>query len=143
MTSRGWRPYRGPPRARAGPRVGAAHDFYSLDGAQRLREALRTFRGGRILVGVAGIPYKCPPAPVEFTLMLEQYLRQRGVRERSEVTLLSPLNRAFTIESASKLVQPIMDRRGIHLATFFNVEEVDPPPARWPRWRARRPNTTC
>jgi len=103
-----------------------AHGFYSLEGAQRLREALRTFRGGRIRVGIAGIPYKCPPAPVEFVLMLDGYLRKRGVRERSEITLLSPLNRAFTIESASKLVQPIMERRGIGLETFFNVESVDP-----------------
>jgi sulfide:quinone oxidoreductase len=106
--------------------VEGAHDFYSLDGALRLREALRTFDGGRILVGVAGVPYKCPPAPVEFTLMLERYLEHRGIRDHSEVTLLSPLNRAFTIESASKLVQPIMEGRGIGLATFFNVEAVDP-----------------
>jgi sulfide:quinone oxidoreductase len=106
--------------------VEGAHEFYSLEGALRLREALRRFPGGRVLVGVAGIPYKCPPAPVEFALMLEAYLRQRGVRGRSEVTLLSPLNRAFTIESASKLVEPIMQRRGIGLETFFNVETVDP-----------------
>jgi len=103
-----------------------AHDFYSLDGSLRLREALRAFDGGDIRIGIAGIPYKCPPAPVEFTLMLEQHLRERGIRDRSTVTLLSPLNRAFTIESASKLVQPIMERRGIELTTFFNVEEVDP-----------------
>jgi sulfide:quinone oxidoreductase len=103
-----------------------AFEFYSLDGAIRLREALRSFTGGRILVGVAGIPYKCPPAPVEFVLMLDDYLRKRGIRDQSEVTLLSPLNRAFTIESASKLIQPIMDRKGIHLSTFFNVESVDP-----------------
>lgn len=103
-----------------------AHNFYSLDGALRLRETLRAFGGGRIQIGIAGIPYKCPPAPVEFTLMLEHALRDRGIRERSEITLLSPLNRAFTIESASKVVQPIMEQRGIHLATFFNVESVDP-----------------
>jgi len=103
-----------------------AFEFYSLEGAQRLREALRTFRGGRIRVGIAGIPYKCPPAPVEFVLMLDGYLRKRGIRERSEITLLSPLNRAFTIESASKLIQPIMEQRGIGLETFFNVESVDP-----------------
>jgi sulfide:quinone oxidoreductase len=106
--------------------IEGAHEFYSLEGALRLREALRRFGGGRVLVGVAGIPYKCPPAPVEFTLMLDQYLRRRGLRDRSQVTLLSPLNRAFTIESASKLVQPIMERRGIGLETFFNVESVDP-----------------
>jgi sulfide:quinone oxidoreductase len=103
-----------------------AHHFYSLEGALRLREAIRQFRGGRILVGVAGIPYKCPPAPVEFVLLLEEQLRRRGIRERSDVTLLSPLSRAFTVEPASKLVQPIMERRGIGLQTFFNVESVEP-----------------
>ncbi len=107
------------------PGYGDTHDFYSLDGAQRLREELRRFTGGRILVGIAGIPYKCPPAPVEFVLMLDEYLRKRGIREKSSVTLLSPLNRAFTIESASKLVQPIFDRQGVALSTFFNVETVD------------------
>jgi sulfide:quinone oxidoreductase len=106
--------------------VEGAHEFYSLEGAQRLREELRRFRGGRIHVGVAGIPYKCPPAPVEFVFLLEERLRRRGIRDRSEITLLSPLNRAFTIESASKVVQPIMRQRGVELATFFNVESVDP-----------------
>jgi len=106
--------------------VEGSHEFYSLEGAQRLREALRRFDGGRVLVGVAGVPYKCPPAPVEFVFMLDEYLRKRGIRDKSEVMLLSPLNRAFTIESASKVIQPIMERRGIGLTTFFNVEEVDP-----------------
>ena len=106
--------------------VQGAQEFYSLEGAQRLREALRRFRGGSIKVGVAGIPYKCPPAPVEFVLMLDGHLRKRGIRDKSEITLMSPLNRAFTIESASKLIQPIMERRGIQLETFFNVEAVDP-----------------
>jgi sulfide:quinone oxidoreductase len=106
--------------------VEGSHEFYSLEGAQRLREALRRFDGGRVLVGVAGVPYKCPPAPVEFVFMLDEYLRKRGIRGKSEVMLLSPLNRAFTIESASKVIQPIMERREIGLTTFFNVEEVDP-----------------
>jgi sulfide:quinone oxidoreductase len=101
-------------------------EFYSLPGAERLSQELARFTGGRIKVGVAGIPYKCPPAPVEFTFMVEEYLRKRGLRDRSEVELLSPLNRAFTIESASKLIAPIMEERGIGLTTFFNVEAVDP-----------------
>ena len=104
----------------------AAHDFYSFEGALRLREALRGFKGGKIAIGVAGIPYKCPPAPIEFSLMLEDELRKRGIREHSEIAYLSPINRAFTIESASKVVQPIMERRGIDIETFFNVESVDP-----------------
>jgi len=102
-----------------------AFGFYSLEDAERLREELRRFRGGRVKIGVAGIPYKCPPAPVEFAFMLDGSLRRRGLRKRTEITLLSPLNRAFTIESASKLIQPIMERRGIALETFFNVEAVD------------------
>jgi sulfide:quinone oxidoreductase len=106
--------------------VEGTHHFYTLEGAQRLREELRRFRGGRVGIGIAGIPYKCPPAPVEFTMMIDEYLRKKGLRDRSAVTLLSPLNRAFTIESASKLVQPIMEKRGIELVTFFNAEAVDP-----------------
>jgi sulfide:quinone oxidoreductase len=106
--------------------VEGAHGFYSLADAERLREALRTFRGGRVQVGVAGIPYKCPPAPVEFCFMLDGYLRKRWIRERCSINLLSPLNRAFTIQSASELIAPIMRSRGIGLSTFFNVESVDP-----------------
>jgi len=103
-----------------------SYEFYSSAGAERLAQALRGFDGGSIKIGIAGIPYKCPPAPVEFTMMVDGYLRRRGLRDRSEVELLSPLNRAFTIESASRLIEPIMEQRGIGLTTFFNVEAVDP-----------------
>ncbi len=103
-----------------------AHGFYSLPDAERLREALRTFKGGHVAVGIAGIPYKCPPAPIEFTFLVEEYLRKKGMRDRSSISLLSPLNRCFTIESASKLLQPILDERGVEVKTFFNVESVDP-----------------
>jgi sulfide:quinone oxidoreductase len=106
--------------------VEGSFEFYSLAGAERLSQELARFKGGRIKVGVAGIPYKCPPAPVEFTFLVEEYLRKRGLRDKSEVELLSPLNRAFTIESASMLIAPIMEERGIGLTTFFNVEAVDP-----------------
>jgi sulfide:quinone oxidoreductase len=102
------------------------HDFYTMAGAIRLFEALKTFEGGTIVLGVAGIPYKCPPAPVEFVFLLDDYLKARGIREKAQIKLLSPLNRAFTIEATSKLVQPILAERGIELTGFFNVESVDP-----------------
>ena len=104
----------------------AAHDFYTMQGAIRLFHTLEEFRGGTIVIGVAGIPYKCPPAPVEFVFLLDDYLRARGIREQSQIKLLSPLNRAFTIEATSKLIQPILAERGIELIGFFNVESVDP-----------------
>jgi sulfide:quinone oxidoreductase len=107
------------------PGGGAANDFYTMYGAIHLFKALEAFRGGTIVIGVAGIPYKCPPAPVEFAFLLEDYLRARGIREKTQIKLLSPLNRAFTIEATSKLVQPILAERGIELTGFFNVESVD------------------
>lgn len=108
------------------PGADEAHSFYTMDGAVRLFEALRGFEGGTIVIGVAGIPYKCPPAPVEFVFLLDDYLRARGIREDTQVKLLSPLNRAFTIEATSKLVQPILAERDIELIGFFNVESVNP-----------------
>ena len=108
------------------PGAGGAHDFYTMEGATRLHKALEQFTGGTIVIGVAGIPYKCPPAPVEFVFLLDDYLRARHLRDKSEIKLLSPLNRAFTIEATSKLVQPILAERGIELTGFFNVETVDP-----------------
>jgi sulfide:quinone oxidoreductase len=108
------------------PGGSAAYNFYTLDGAIRLGKALDDFKGGTIVVGVAGIPYKCPPAPVEFVFLLDDYLRARHLRDKSQIKLLSPLNRAFTIEATSKLVQPILAERGIELTGFFNVESVDP-----------------
>lgn len=108
------------------PGAAGAHNFYSMEGATSLHRALEQFTGGTIVIGVAGIPYKCPPAPVEFVFLLDDYLRARHLREKSEIKLLSPLNRAFTIEATSKLVQPILAERGIELTGFFNVETVDP-----------------
>jgi sulfide:quinone oxidoreductase len=102
-----------------------SHDFYTMTGAVKLFKALDSFTGGAIVIGVAGIPYKCPPAPVEFAFLLDDYLRARGIRNKTEIKLLSPLNRAFTIEATSKLVQPILAERGIELTGFFNVESVD------------------
>ncbi len=103
-----------------------AHHFYSAEAALRLHAALRDFQGGRIVVGVADIPYKCPPAPLEFTFLLEDSLRQRGLREKSEIVYLSPINRVFTIESVSKFVTPLLEERGVRYELFFNTESIDP-----------------
>jgi sulfide:quinone oxidoreductase len=66
------------------------HEFYSLAGAERLRGVLTRFAGGRAVVGVCGAPYKCPPAPSEAALLLHDHLVTRGVRDRSEITLVIP-----------------------------------------------------
>jgi sulfide:quinone oxidoreductase len=67
-----------------------AHDFFDLDGAARLAEALENFPGGRVVVAVTALPYKCPAAPYEAALLIEAALRRRGVRDRSEVAIFTP-----------------------------------------------------
>ena len=103
-----------------------AHHFYTQEGAERLRQALHEFQGGRVAVAIGGIPYKCPPAPLEFTFLLEEYLHKRGLREQTEIIYYSPLPRAFSIESVSELAAPLLAERGIKTRIFFNVTEIDP-----------------
>jgi sulfide:quinone oxidoreductase len=103
-----------------------AHHFYSAGAAERLRRALDAFEGGRIVIGIAGMPYKCPPAPLEVAFLIEAELRQRGLREKSELHYCSPIGRAFTIESVSEMATPILEQKDIELHTFFNVEAIDP-----------------
>jgi sulfide:quinone oxidoreductase len=100
--------------------------FYTAEAALKLRRALDAFRGGRIVIGIAGMPYKCPPAPLEVAFLIEAELHARGLRDRSELHFCSPIGRAFTIESVSEMATPILERKGIELHTFFNVESIDP-----------------
>jgi sulfide:quinone oxidoreductase len=102
-----------------------AHHFYSAEAALELRKALDAFTGGRIVIGIAGMPYKCPPAPLEVAFLIEAELRQRGLRDTSELHFCSPIGRAFTIESVSDMATPILEEKGIELHTFFNVEAID------------------
>ena len=103
-----------------------AHHFYSAEAAGRLRHALDAFDGGRIVIGIAGMPYKCPPAPLEVAFLIESELRDRHLRDRTEIHFCSPIGRAFTIESVSDMATPVLADRGIELHTFFNVEAIDP-----------------
>jgi sulfide:quinone oxidoreductase len=71
--------------------VEAGHDFYSVPGAFATRQVLQDFTGGNVIVGVAGTPFKCPPAPSETALLVHDFLEARGLREKSTVSLVMPL----------------------------------------------------
>jgi sulfide:quinone oxidoreductase len=103
-----------------------AQHFYTAEASARLRTALDAFDGGRIVIGIAGMPYKCPPAPLEVAFLIEAELRERHLRERTTIDYCSPIGRAFTIESVSEMATPILEQKGIELHTFFNVEAIDP-----------------
>jgi sulfide:quinone oxidoreductase len=100
------------------------HHFYSSSDAERLREALRGFQGGHLAVTVPPMPFKCPPAPVEFTLLVEEYLRKKGVRGRTTITYVSPLNRIFPLENVERMIQGLFEERGIQAKPGFDLAEV-------------------
>jgi sulfide:quinone oxidoreductase len=74
----------------ATPGLADAAEFYSVAGAEQVARLLPEFDGGRVVVGVCGAPYKCPPAPSEAVLLMHDYLGHRGLRAESEISLVVP-----------------------------------------------------
>jgi sulfide:quinone oxidoreductase len=72
------------------------HSFYTLDGAIALADKLREWEGGRLVVHITEMPIKCPPAPLEFSFLADSYFTDRGMRDRVEMTYVTPLDGAFT-----------------------------------------------
>src|SRR5947209_19173229 len=101
------------------------HHFYSAEGALRLREALSQFEGGRIAITIGGIPYRCPPAPLEFTFLLDEWLTKHDLRSKTELHYLFPLPRVFPIETVAEVVTPLLEERDVKYTVFFNAENVD------------------
>ncbi len=101
------------------------HSFYTLEDSVALRDALEAFDGGRLVVNLIELPIKCPVAPLEFVFLAEAWLRQRGLRERTEVTYVTPLDGAFTKPLAAHELGGMFDERGIVLEPDFMLERID------------------
>ena len=88
------------------------HEFYSVAGAERLREILPSFGKGNAIVGVTSTPFKCPPAPSEAAIMLHEYLTERGVRKACHITLVHPFGAPIppSPDSSRALVQAFRER---------------------------------
>jgi sulfide:quinone oxidoreductase len=99
--------------------------FYTRDGAAALRRALAEFTGGRLAVAVMDMPIKCPVAPLEFCFLADSYFRERGIRDKVELTYVTPLDGAFTKPVASRELGGLLKGKGIGLVTEFNTGEVD------------------
>ncbi len=100
-------------------------DFYTLEGARRLRSALAAFRGGRVAINVVEMPIKCPVAPLEFAFLADDYFTRRGIRDEVELVYVTPLDGAFTKPIASRMFGSMLDERGIRVETEFNTGELD------------------
>ena len=99
--------------------------FYDLEGAQALAERLEFFDGGRLVVDIVEMPIKCPVAPLEFCFLADWYFHEQNMRDKVELTFVTPLDGAFTKPVASRQLGGMLDQRGIDLVTEFNTGEVD------------------
>src|SRR2546423_1159238 len=90
-------------------------EYYSISGAERMRDALPAFTGGTILIGVLGQPYKCPPAPFEGAFLLHDQLVERGIREQTEIRVVAPM-------SAPVPVTPQVSQRFLHELAARGIE---------------------
>jgi sulfide:quinone oxidoreductase len=100
-------------------------DFYTLEGAEALAEALKSFDSGRLVVHITEMPIKCPVAPLEFTFLAESWLRERGLRDRVELVYVTPLDGAFTKPVASAHLGGMLDERKVHVEPDFMIESID------------------
>lgn len=100
-------------------------EFYSLDGALGLRDALARFGGGHLVVNVVDMPIKCPVAPLEFAFLADWYFTTRGIRDRVRITYVTPLDGAFTKPIASASLSHLLARKGIELVSDFSAGRVD------------------
>jgi sulfide:quinone oxidoreductase len=105
----------------------ASQHPWEMESALRLRESLTTFEGGKVVVGVPLGPYRCPPAPYEAQWMLDNYFRQRGIRERVQIEYFTR-----EAEPTGEAHDPVvwMDaeskRRNIKQNYEFVVRSIDP-----------------
>jgi len=105
----------------------ANSEFYSVGGAEHLRDVLPTFTRGKAVVGVCGAPFKCPPAPSEAALLLHDYLTERGVRDDCELTLVMPFSTPVppSPDTSAALLEAFA-ARGIEFVSGRRISSLDP-----------------
>jgi len=107
--------------------VQGGHEFYTVAGAFALRDVLADFAGGRVVVGVTSTPFKCPPAPSETALLMDDYLKARGLRDGSQISLVMPLGVPIPPSpAASEALLVAFAERGIDWHPERLVRALDP-----------------
>jgi sulfide:quinone oxidoreductase len=101
------------------------HNFYTLEGALALREKLKYFDKGRVVVNIAELPFKCPVAPLEFAFMSDWFFGVNGVRDKIEIELVTPLSAAFTKPVAAEILGNICKEKNIKVTPNFQLAQVD------------------
>jgi sulfide:quinone oxidoreductase len=98
-----------------------------VPGAFALLDVLANFDGGRVVIGVTSTPFKCPPAPSETALLVHDFLTDRGLRDRSEISLVMPLPTPIPpSKQASEALLVAFAERGVHWRPTTRITSLDP-----------------
>ncbi|MBP9193491.1 MAG: NAD(P)/FAD-dependent oxidoreductase, partial [Saprospiraceae bacterium] len=100
-------------------------DFYTFEGALALRNKLRDWEGGKLLVHITEMPIKCPVAPLEFAFLADSFFKHKKMRDKVEISFVTPLSGAFTKPKATAALDHLLDEKNIKIEADFAIESVD------------------
>ena len=100
-------------------------EFYTLDGAEKLRRFLKSWEGGRLVLNITEMPIKCPVAPLEFLFLADSYFTELGIRNKVDLHFVTPLPGAFTRPKASEVLGNFLEKKNIKLTSEFGIARVD------------------
>ena len=100
-------------------------DFYTYEGAKALRDKLRVWEGGKLAIHITEMPIKCPVAPLEFAFLADSFFVNKGMRDKVEISFVTPLDGAFTKPKATEALHYLLEEKGINEITDFNIESID------------------
>ncbi len=100
-------------------------DFYTIEGSVELAKYFKTWKGGNLVINIAEIPYKCPVAPLEFAFLADAFFTERGMRDKVNIIMATPLSGAFTKPKATKLLSNLLEEKNIKIIPDYNIASVD------------------
>jgi sulfide:quinone oxidoreductase len=100
-------------------------DFYTIEGALALADFFKTWPGGELVLNIADVPIKCPVAPLEFVMFADAFFVERGMRNKVNISYVTPMSGAFTKPRASKILGNLLEEKNIGIIPDFYLERVD------------------
>ncbi len=100
-------------------------DFYTVEGALALQKHLKDWKGGKLVMCISELPYKCPVAPIEFVCLAEAFFTKKGMRDKVDITYVTPMPGAFTKPVATKMLSELLLEKNIKVIPDFYLERID------------------
>ncbi len=99
--------------------------FYTFEGSKALRDKLRDWQGGKLVVHITEMPIKCPVAPLEFAFLADSFFKDKKMRDKVDITYVTPLSGAFTKPKATATLEYLLKEKNIRIEPDFAIESVD------------------